>query len=83
MKRPVAERISKWDKQTEIIYQCSKCHTSFAILGRNELFCHTCGEKQDWTVAGNLKEPLRSEDIEEEKKIIAEINKQNKEGRYV
>lgn len=82
MTKPIADRISKWDSCTEIIYKCSKCNTSFKILGHNEKYCHNCGEKQDWAVATHLKEPLRSDDLEEEKKIVSEINKQNSEGRY-
>ena len=83
MTRPIAYRISQWDSCTEIIYKCSKCNTSFAALGYNEKYCHNCGEEQDWTVATHLKDPFSNHDsIEEENKILAEINKQNSEGRY-
>lgn len=83
MTRPIAYRISQWDSCTEIIYKCSKCNASFAILRYNEKYCHNCGQKQNWAVATHIKEPLRNnDDLEEEKKILSEINKQNSEGRY-
>ena len=82
MTKPVAERISKWDRHTEIIYRCRKCDTSFATLGNHVKYCYNCGEKQDWNVAGMLKQPFVSNNYEEEQVMIAEINRQNDMGKY-
>lgn len=46
--KPIAQRVSQWNSRTEIIYGCGNCGVSFAILGRNEKYCHNCGRKADY-----------------------------------
>lgn len=74
--KPVADRISHFGSCTEIIYKCPNCHTSFAILGEKEHFCHNCGTEIDWNVYMTLKEPLKNAD--REKEMIEYVNKENR-----
>lgn len=82
--KPMASRVSQWNSQREIIYHCPVCSTSFAILGRQEQFCHGCGQKLDWSVIVKGNQKLASlyfnssecipGECYESRKLIAEIN---------
>lgn len=56
--KPSVERFSSWGSGKELIYKCSHCGTSFAILGNKEAFCHGCGKKIDWAVIRKVNKDI-------------------------
>lgn len=47
--KPIPYALSQYGSCTEVLYKCAKCGTDFRILGRQEAYCHGCGNKQDWS----------------------------------
>lgn len=47
--KPIPYALSMWAPGTEVFYKCCECGQSFKMFGNKELFCHSCGLKQDWS----------------------------------
>lgn len=47
--KPIPYSLSQYGSCTEVLYKCAECGTDFRILGRQEVYCHGCGNKQDWS----------------------------------
>ena len=73
--KPEVDDISSWDSQTEILYRCPKCHSSFRIYGNHEHFCHSCGQAIDWNVPTHLKESyVHPNDFKKHQSFIKALN---------
>ena len=86
--KPTAVRIDSFAGR-EIIYQCSNCGTSFAVLGERINFCFHCGKPVNWSVMTKLSKDFRdicirhSVDIDEfEERFIHELNERQLEKQY-
>lgn len=58
--KPVPYDLSDWADGREIFFCCPKCAQSFKLFGRNERYCHSCGQKIDWT---NVPEKCTEEQV--------------------
>lgn len=74
--KPTAIGITSWQPYKEVIYKCSNCGQDFRMFGNKEHFCHTCGMEVDWkNVMIQLPKPFDKNDYDDEKSLIADINK--------
>ena len=56
---------ASWGNRRDILYKCPKCHASFRILGKQERFCHNCGQKIDWQFVPDFIDSTNIENFKE------------------
>lgn len=82
--KPTPARISQWDDQDRVLYNCPRCGTSFGIYCQDEKFCHSCGQAIEWNgvcirVNSHIKNRYHNElNIERRKVILEWIDRANK-----
>ena len=76
MRKPIAFKISSL-RGGEILYKCPACDTSFAGLGRKELYCHNCGEKIDWSGVRERVQTFLFGNRKSEEELCAKVNELN------
>ena len=79
MKRPYPQRISQWNNMDEIIYKCPTCGISFGFYGKDEHYCHNCGEEILWrNLPTHCPEEIKNKyhnakTVEESEKVMEEL----------